>query len=135
MFSIIQRVRVYRLLVIFLCARGRVGLEHEFYSVTLTAYSLTGHGSTFDLRSDGLASRPCSAQPYGSNQSYSTAVSIYSQRLSRPRSASSSGTNRQGRCQMVMIGVTCFILSLFNTVFVFLTATILKRTFMGTFSF
>jgi len=55
------------------------------------------HGSTFDLRSDGLASRPCSAQPYGSNQSYSTAVSIYSQRLSRPRSASSSGTNRQGR--------------------------------------
>ncbi|XP_005096708.1 tubulin polyglutamylase TTLL5 isoform X1 [Aplysia californica] len=58
-------------------------------------------GSTFDLRTDGggggFASRPGSAQPYGSAHSYSSAVSIYSQRLSRPRSASSSGASRPGR--------------------------------------
>ena len=74
---------------------------------------LTGHGgSTFDLRTDGAGgmtqggvNRPGSAQPYGSHShSYSAAVSIYSQRLSRPRSASSSGANRPGRqCQYVTV--------------------------------
>jgi len=57
-----------------------------------------GHGgSTFDLRTDAPGSRPGSAQPYGGPHSYSAAVSIYSQRLSRPRSASSSGASRTGR--------------------------------------